>query len=73
MDKLRAVSDRAARGRLRDPRSVRTTAFPGTPPRALAAIPTRAGSVGRRADVARRDDNQMRTVHVVREIIGVNP
>jgi hypothetical protein len=43
--------------RLRDPHSLRTSAFPDAPRRALAACATgaRVGSVGQRADVGRRD------------------
>ena len=52
-----AVSCRAARGRLRDPHSLCTSAFLDAPPRVLSAAATCAhtGSVGWRADVARRD------------------
>jgi hypothetical protein len=45
-----AVGGRAARGRLRDPHSLRTSAFLDAPPRALAAAATCAP-----ADVARHD------------------
>jgi hypothetical protein len=52
-----AVSCRAARGRLRDPHSLCTSAFLDAPPRVLAAAATwaRTRSVGGRANVARRD------------------
>src|ERR1035438_5091788 len=64
------VSGRAARGRLRDPHSLRTSAILDAPPRALAAAAACAcaGSVGRRADVTRRESITKKGMHPMNEM-----